>query len=69
MMSLVALGFCIIFAIGDEVLFAAAWGFITAGWFAIAMWLWRKHVVDDDLAYQEARQAKSQPFKNSGRGA
>ena len=69
MMSLVALGFCIIFAIGHQVLLAAAWGFITAGWFAIAMWLWRKHVVDDDLAYQQARQAKSQPLKNSGRRA
>ena len=68
-MSLVALGFCIIFAIGDEVLFAAAWGFITAGWFAIAMWLWRKHVVDDDLAYQQARQPNSQQLKKSGRGA
>ena len=69
MMSLVALGFCIIFAIGDQLFFAAAWGFITAGWFAIAMWLWRKHVVDDDLAYQQARQTKSLQLKKSGRGA
>ena len=64
MMSLVALGFCIIFAIGDEVLFAAAWGFITAGWFAIAMWLWRKHIRDDDLAYEQSRQ-----LNKSGRRA
>jgi hypothetical protein len=33
------------------------------------MWLLRKHVVDDDLAYQQARQTKSQQFKKSGRGA
>ena len=54
-MSLVALGFCIIFAVGDQIFYAASWGFITAGWFAIAMWLWRKHVRDDDEAWQ-ARQ-------------
>ncbi|MDT4937816.1 MAG: hypothetical protein QOG80_1487, partial [Pseudonocardiales bacterium] len=35
--------------------YAASWGFITAGWFAIAMWLWRKHVRDDDERWQ-ARQ-------------
>lgn len=63
-MSLVALGFCIMFAIGGQVGFAAAWAFITAGWFAIAMWLWRKHVRDDDLAYEETRQ-----LNKSGRRA
>jgi hypothetical protein len=64
MMSLVALGVCIISAVGDQLLYAAAWGFITAGWFGIAMWLWRKHVVDDNVAYQQARQ-----LKKTGRGA
>jgi hypothetical protein len=55
-MSFVALGFCIIFAVGGQLFFAAAWAFITAGWFGIAMWLWRKHIRDDDLAYAQARQ-------------
>jgi hypothetical protein len=68
-MSIVAFGFALIFAVGHEYLYAACWAFITAGWFAISMWLWRKHIRDDDLAYQEARQTKSQQFKNSGRGA
>ncbi len=63
-MSFVALGFCLIFAVGDQVFYAAAWGFITVGWFSIAMWLWRKHIRDDDLAYEQARMVKK-----SGRGA
>ena len=63
-MSFVALGFCLIFAVGGEVFYAASWGVITAGWFATAMWLWRKHLRDDDLAYEQARQ-----LKKSGRRA
>jgi hypothetical protein len=54
-MSLVALGFCIIFAVGHQLFYATSWGVITAGWFSISMWLWRKHVRDDDDAWQ-ARQ-------------
>ena len=55
-MSFIALGICIISAVGGQLFFAAAWAFITAGWFATAMWLWRKHVRDDDLASEQARQ-------------
>jgi hypothetical protein len=49
-MSLIALGLCISFASTGLTVFAAAWGVIAAGWFAISMWLWRKHVRDDDEA-------------------
>jgi hypothetical protein len=55
-MSFMALGICIISAVGGQLFFAVAWAFITAGWFATAMWLWRKHVRDDDLAHEQARQ-------------
>lgn len=61
-MSLIALGFCIILAVGHDVLFATLWGGITVGWFTIAMWLWRKHIQDDDQEYAQSRQ-------KSGRGA
>jgi hypothetical protein len=43
-MSLIALGLSLTFASGGRTFFAAAWGVIAAGWFAISMWLWRKHV-------------------------
>lgn len=56
-MSLVALGICIISAVGGQLFFAAAWAFITVGWFTTAMWLWRKHIRDDDLAFQQVRQS------------
>jgi hypothetical protein len=49
-MSLMALGLCISFASTGLTFYAAAWGVITVGWFAISMWLWRKHVRDDDEA-------------------
>jgi hypothetical protein len=42
-MSLVALGVVIILAGNGKTGFAIAWGVIAAGWFAIAMWLWRQH--------------------------
>jgi len=44
MMSLVALGICLVFAVGHNVLLAVAWGIITVGWFAISMWVWRRHL-------------------------
>lgn len=44
MMSLVALGFCLSFAVGHRALLAAAWGVITLGWFGISMWLWKRHL-------------------------
>jgi hypothetical protein len=49
-MSLMALGLCISFASTGLTFYAAAWGVITVGWFGISMWLWRKHVRDDDAA-------------------
>jgi len=54
-MSLIAFGLVINFALGGLMLYAAAWLVITLGWFAISMWLWRRHVREDDLAWQ-ARQ-------------
>jgi hypothetical protein len=44
MMSLIALGICLTFAVGHNVVFAAAWGVITVGWFGISMWVWRRHL-------------------------
>jgi hypothetical protein len=56
-MSLIAFGLCITFVSSRQLFFAVAWGVITAGWFAISMWLWRKHICDDDeLAAQRLRQ-------------
>jgi len=45
-MSLIALGLCLTLALGGRLLYAAAWAFVTAGWFAIAMWLWRRHLTE-----------------------
>lgn len=42
-MSLVAVGIVIIAATNGKTSFAAAWGVIAAGWFAISMWLWYQH--------------------------
>ncbi len=54
-LSLIAFGLCLTFATGGRLFYAAAWGFITAGWFAISMWLWRRHVRDDDEAWRASR--------------
>jgi len=43
LLSLVAVGIVIIFATNGKTAYAAAWGVIAFGWFAISMWLWRKH--------------------------
>jgi hypothetical protein len=43
LLSLVAVGVVIIFATNGKTGYAAAWGVIAAGWFAIAMWLWSQH--------------------------
>jgi hypothetical protein len=56
-MSLVAFGLCITFAAGGRLFYAASWGVITAGWFGIGMWLWRKHLRDDDAAAAGSRDA------------
>jgi hypothetical protein len=59
-MALIALGLCISFAEGGMTFFAGAWGVIAAGWFATSMFLWRKHVRDDDEAWQ-AKQSGGRP--------
>jgi hypothetical protein len=50
-LSLVALGLCLVLASDGLVFYASAWGFIAAGWFAIAMWLWRKNVRYEDAIH------------------
>jgi hypothetical protein len=54
-MSLVALGLAISFVDTQRVGFAAAWGIIAVGWFSLSMWLWRKHVRDDDAIHDANR--------------
>jgi hypothetical protein len=44
MMSLVALGLCVTLISGGHTTFALLWAVITAGWFAVSMWLWRQNV-------------------------
>jgi hypothetical protein len=51
-MSLMALGLVISFASEGLHFYAAAWGVIAIGWFGVSMWLWRKHVRDDDATLQ-----------------
>ena len=58
-MSLIALGLCISFLGARSSFYPAAWGAISAGWFGISMWLWRRHVVDDDQVWR-ARRGSSQ---------
>jgi hypothetical protein len=60
-MSIVALGLCIVFAVGDQVYYAISWGTITAGWFAVAMWLWRKQIVDENAWEAEQRALAKRP--------
>lgn len=43
LLSLVATGIVIIFATNGKTGYAAAWGVIAVGWFAISMWLWNQH--------------------------
>jgi hypothetical protein len=58
MMSILALGFCLVFAVGHQTFFAVAWGVIAAGWFTIAMWLWRKHLRWDDEEWRASQQRR-----------
>jgi len=51
-MSLIALGLCLTLALNGHLLYAGAWAFITAGWFAIAMWLWRQHLTQDQVPHE-----------------
>jgi hypothetical protein len=57
LMSLIGLGLCISFVVGRETGYAIAWAVITIGWFATAMWLWRKHVRWDDETWAAAQRA------------
>jgi hypothetical protein len=59
LMSLVALGLAISFTSSHEGFYSVAWYVIAAGWFAISMWLWRRHVRDDNETW--ALQQKSGP--------
>lgn len=47
-MSFVAFGLFLTFAVGGRMFYAVSWGLITAAWFTISMWLWRRHVKDDN---------------------
>jgi hypothetical protein len=54
-MSLIALGLGLSFAARGWTLYAVAWAAIALGWFAVGMWLWRRHVVDDNQQWQANR--------------
>ena len=43
LMTCLAVGIVIILAGNGKTTYAALWGVIAAGWFAISMWLWRQH--------------------------
>lgn len=51
-MSFIAFGLCLTLALNGHLLYAGAWAFVTAGWFAIAMWLWRKHLTHDQVPHE-----------------
>jgi hypothetical protein len=53
-MSLIALGLCISFASTGRTFLAGAWAVITAGWFGLSMWLWRRHVRDDNESWRQS---------------
>ena len=55
-LALIAFGLCLALAQTGRVLFALAWAVIALGWFGFAMWLWRKHVRQDDEAWRTSRQ-------------
>lgn len=56
LMALVAAGIAILLAGNGATTFAIMWGVIAAGWFAIAMWLWRMHSTMEE---QEFRRLQS----------
>ena len=66
-MSLIGLGLCLSFAAGHLYLYAAAWAVITAGWFSVAMWLWRKHVLDDDAQWEAQKKAATTAARRGAR--
>lgn len=58
MLSLIAAGITIIMASNGLTSYAVMWGVITAGWFAIAMYLWRLHSQVEEEAYQREQASK-----------
>ncbi|BEP11836.1 hypothetical protein acdb102_01470 [Acidothermaceae bacterium B102] len=54
-LSLIAFGLALTLAVGGQWVFAGAWLFITVGWFAISMWLWRKNILLDRAEYAAQR--------------
>jgi hypothetical protein len=56
-MSLIAFGLCIMLASTGQTSFAGAWGIIAAGWFTVGMVLWRRHLRDDDAAWEAKQRA------------
>ena len=57
-MSLIALGLSLTLAMGGRPAYAAAWVVIATGWFSTAMWLWRKHLADDDAEWRKRAGAR-----------
>jgi hypothetical protein len=49
-MSLIAVGLAISFADEGLRFYELMWTIIAVGWFGFSMWLWRKHVQDDNAA-------------------
>ena len=58
-MSLVAFGLFLSLVTGHHTFMAVAWGIVTVGWFSIAMWLWRKHIRDDNEWHARQRRQHS----------
>jgi hypothetical protein len=57
--SLIALGVCLALFSAGQTAYAGAWAVITVGWFAISMWLWRKHTRYDDAEWEARKQGRS----------
>ena len=53
LMALVAAGITIILAGNGKTTYAVLWGVITAGWFAIAMALWKMHSTQEEQEYRK----------------
>lgn len=53
LMALVAGGITIILAGSGKTTYAVLWGVITAGWFAIAMALWKMHSTQEEQEYRK----------------
>jgi hypothetical protein len=57
-MSLIAVGIAIGLFQTKLTFYASMWTVIAIGWFTISMWLWRKHVRDDDEAYAASQSGR-----------